>query len=174
MDNTIRVEDELEDAVNRKDLRAASRTLTQMSPHDVVGVIERSSLRRAAVIFRLLSKERALQVFDGLGHTMQSELFRGLRDEDVAALFAELQPDDRVGLIDELPAVVAQRALTGVSPHERAMTMVVLGYPAKSVGRRMSPEYVRTHPDLTIAGCAPTSTFSRCRSSTARCGFSGY
>nr|WP_022885679.1 magnesium transporter [Glaciibacter superstes] len=85
MDNTIRVEDELEDAVNRKDLRAASRTLTQMSPHDVVGVIERSSLRRAAVIFRLLSKERALQFFDGLGHTMQSELFRGLRDEDVAA-----------------------------------------------------------------------------------------
>jgi len=150
MDYQTHRDELLDEALVRNELRTASELLQSMSAHEVVQIIERSSPKRGAIIFRLLSKMRALQVFEELAPAMQGELLHGLRDDEVASFFGELQPDDRAGLIDELPAIVAQRALRGLSEHQRAMTTMVLGYPAKSVGRRMSPEYVRTHPEFTV------------------------
>jgi len=37
------------------------------------------------------------------------------------------------------------------NPLQPDLTTVVPGYPQDSIGRRMSPEYVTTHPDLTVA-----------------------
>lgn len=59
-------------------------------------------------------------------------------------------PDDRVWLIDELPATVAQRLLQGLPDDERRLTAAILGYPQESIGRRMSPEYVATHPQDSV------------------------
>src|SRR5690606_39485585 len=80
---------------------------------------------------------------------MQSDLIRGLQDAEVAAIFADLDPDDRVWLLDELPASLAPRLLSGLSQKERQLTAEVLGYPKGSVGRRMTPEYVSTRSDST-------------------------
>ncbi|WP_435526259.1 magnesium transporter [Microbacterium elymi] len=66
-------------------------------------------------------------------------------------MFADMDPDDRVWLLDELPASVAPRLLRGLPVRERQLTAEVLGYPQNAIGRRMSPEYVTTHPDLTVA-----------------------
>lgn len=149
MDDT-RIESELEHAVADGRLRDAWQLLDDQSPRSVAEFIERMPRRRAAVVFRLLPKDRALEVFERLGSGMQGELLAGLQDEQVGRLFAELAPDDRVGLVDELPASVAKRLLTGLDPKERALTDIVLGYRAGSVGRRMSPEYVRTYPELSV------------------------
>jgi magnesium transporter len=65
-------------------------------------------------------------------------------------LFAEMDPDDRVGLLDELPASVAPQLLRGLTRQERDLTSGMLGYPQDSIGRRMSPEFVTTHPHLTV------------------------
>ncbi|HTN59587.1 MAG TPA: magnesium transporter, partial [Protaetiibacter sp.] len=58
----------------------------------------------------------------------------------------------------ELPAVVAQRLLQGLPPRERQLTAEVLGYPQGSIGRRMSPEVIWTHPSLSVG-----ETLSRLR-----------
>lgn len=114
-------------------------------------LLERLPARQRAVAYRLLPKDRALAVFEELSPTLQSDLIRSLRDAEVAAVFAGLEPDDRVWLLDELPAAVAPRLLQGLSAKERQLTAEVLGYPKESVGRRMSPEYVSTRSDLTVA-----------------------
>ncbi|UJP09735.1 magnesium transporter [Microbacterium sp. KUDC0406] len=69
----------------------------------------------------------------------------------MTTLFAEMDPDDRVWLLDELPASVAPRLLRGLTRQERDLTSGMLGYPQDSIGRRMSPEFVTTHPQLTVA-----------------------
>lgn len=151
MNETRNLQEELDEALGDEDLTGAAAALSLMSPREILGVIERSNRRRAAVVFRLLPKERALEVFEDLNPSVQGELLHGLQQEEVAGIFAELDPDDRVSLMDELPAVVAKRLLLGLTPHERALTTVMLGYKPRAIGRRMSPEYVRTHPELTIA-----------------------
>ncbi|RLP80287.1 magnesium transporter [Mycetocola lacteus] len=138
-----------EGALAEADLPLAAAKLARMSTSEVTSTLWRCSLKRSAVLFRLLSKERALEVFERFEPAHQADLVRALRDEDVTGLFAGLDPDDRVSLLDEVPAVLAKRLLSDLTPHERALTTLMLGYPARSVGRRMSPEYVRAHPEFT-------------------------
>lgn len=145
------VPDSVQRALAEKDLQLLSHLVNQLSPSQVIDFVERMSVKDRAIVFRLLSKEKALEVFEGLDVTLQGELVQGLKDEEVALIFADLDPDDRVGLLDELPATVARRLLQGLPPQERSLTAEVLGYPHRSIGRRMSPEYVVTYPVLTAA-----------------------
>lgn len=103
------------------------------------------------MLYRLLDRQKALEVFELLEPGLRGELLKGLRDEDVTRLFEELDPDDRAQLVDELPAGVAQRLLHGLSAQERELTLPLLGYPRNSIGRYMSPEYVRLPSKLTLS-----------------------
>lgn len=143
--------DEIRHAVAREDLTGLAETVSGLTTLQLVAILERLDARQAAVVYRLLPKPEALEVFETLPPALQGDLVRGLQDGEVAALFAGLDPDDRVWLLDELPALVAKRLLQGLPPLERELTAEVLGYPRDSIGRRMSPEYVSTHPELTVA-----------------------
>lgn len=131
------------------DLHAAADMVEALPPSLVVDVLERSGARDRAVVFRLLPKGRALVVFEALDPSLQSELIRALHADRVSQLFTDLDPDDRAGLIDELPAHVATRLLRALDRDEQALTAAVLDYPTGSVGRRMSPEFISTHPEVT-------------------------
>jgi magnesium transporter len=50
-----------------------------------------------------------------------------------------------------LPAQVAQRLIALLTPAERSVTQTILNYPEESVGRLMTPDYVRVRPEWTIA-----------------------
>lgn len=133
-----------------QDLADLAGLFAPLSAPAVVAVLERLAQRDRAVVYRLLPKDQALDVFEGLDPALQGDLIRALRDEDVAQIFARLDPDDRVGLLDELPASVASRLLRGLTAPERELTGVVLGYPVRSIGRRMSPRYITAHPMMAV------------------------
>ncbi|GAA5145955.1 magnesium transporter [Microbacterium pseudoresistens] len=143
--------DDVEQALGHRDLAAVSGLLADAPARHVVQLLDRLPPRQCAIAYRLLPKQRALEVFEELAPELQGDLVHGLQDAEIAALFAELDPDDRVWLLDELPASVAPRLLRGLPVHERDLTAAVLGYPRDAIGRRMSPEYVTTHPEFTAA-----------------------
>ncbi|HVM28085.1 MAG TPA: magnesium transporter [Mycobacteriales bacterium] len=132
------------------DLRGLRQHLADRDVPGVVDELERWDAVTRAVAFRALPKDRALEVFEDLDPALQTELLEGLREEAVTALVRDLDPDDRAGLLDELPATVAQRLLSGLSPDERAMTTALLGHPADTAGRRMSPEVVALPEDALV------------------------
>ncbi|HLV05374.1 MAG TPA: magnesium transporter [Actinomycetaceae bacterium] len=138
-------------ALRKQDLTALADLLRPLSAPQVVVVLERLDLTDRAVVYRLLPKGTALEVFERLDPALQGDLVLGLQAEDVAAIFAQLEPDDRVSLLDELPATVASRLLRGLSPEERELTAVILGYPAGSIGRRMSPGHITVRPEMPVA-----------------------
>lgn len=147
--------DEFLDRITREvgdtDLSSLARTLHPLAADDVVMALERLHPKQGAIVYRLLAKNVALEVFESLDPTLQRELLHGLQDADVAELFAGLTPDDRVRLLDELPAAVAPKLMRGLTHRDRDLTAVVLGYPQDSVGRSMSPEYVTTRMDYSVA-----------------------
>ena len=141
----------IEDALDGPDLILLTSTLAYLNRPTVISVIERLPETERAVVFRLLPKGIALEVFESLDTALQGEIIETLQDKDVAAIFGGLDPDDRVGLLDELPATVAKRLLLGLSPKERRITAEVLGYQQGSIGRRMSPEYISVQQTETVS-----------------------
>jgi magnesium transporter len=117
--------------------RRAAEALARLSPSE------------RAVRFRLLEKDEALGAFEAMDAVHQRELLEALRDPAAHELLEEMDPDDRARMLHEAPATVARRLLAGLSPHERALTADLLGYPDQSAGRMMSPEVIRLRASMT-------------------------
>lgn len=147
IDETIAL---VERNLSARDLAALTEQLSKLPVPDVVLAFERVSSKERAVLYRLLAKGRALEVFELLDPTLQSDLLHGLQGPEVTRLFSELNPDDRAWLLDEAPAALATRLLRGLTEDERVQTAELLGYPNGSVGRRMTPEYVSTRASYTV------------------------
>lgn len=138
-------------ALSAGNLATADAEAKRLTPARVIDVMERLPAQQRAVLYRLLPKQQAADVFEDLPPVLQRELISSLQDEEVAAAFADLEPDDRVALLDEVPASVAARLMHGLSPEERELTADILGYPKKSIGRRMSPEVFGLDPAVTAS-----------------------
>ena len=128
------------------ELRAA---LEGIPPADVADIIVSLEPDERAVCFRFLMRDDAGEVFSYLAPELQEELIAKLGDAALRVIEG-MDPDDRVRLLDELPTEVAQRLIASLSPEDRRTTQAILGYPPKSVGRLMNPDYIRLRPDWTI------------------------
>ena len=102
------------------------------------------------LVFRVLPRDIAAEVFAYLEPFEQDDLLRDLTDEEARHIMANLAPDDRTELLEELPAQVTARLLEQLSPEDLAEVRWLLGYPEKSVGRLMTPDYLSVHPDWTL------------------------
>lgn len=137
--------------LEENDLAGVLEWLETQPPYAIADAIARMDAVAAVVTFRLLDKDRALEVFEELEPVDQQEILEGLRDQPFRELVESMDPDDRARMLKEAPAKVAKRVLAGLSAHERQMTAALLGYPEGSVGRYMTPEAVALQQDLTVA-----------------------
>ena len=142
---------ELDDLLDGGDLELIDRWLAQAGVVQIADELSRLRREQRAVPFRLLGKDRALEVFELLDPSLQQELLEGLRDTNVRQLFGGLDPDDRARLTEEMPAKVARRLLAGLSPNERKLTSTLLGYAEDSAGRLMSPEVASLRAGMSAA-----------------------
>jgi len=110
--------------------------------HQIAEEFARLDAVQAALVWRLLSRDRALEVFEELGTYEQQELLNGMRDQAFRDTLESMDPDDRARMLGEAPATFVHKVLQGLSAKERAMTASLLGFPEGSVGRVMSPEVV--------------------------------
>ncbi|OPX19180.1 MAG: magnesium transporter [Desulfobacca sp. 4484_104] len=117
-------------------------TLTEKNPMDLASLITSLPASERALLFRLLEKRQAVEVFESLEVDDQQELLAGFRDEQARDLVEHMSPDDRAYLLDEVPAKVAKRLLRMLSPVERDATALLLGYKENTAGRIMTPEYI--------------------------------
>jgi magnesium transporter len=142
---------DLRDAARRGDMESIRTDLETAAVPDIVAALTRLESAETGLVFRLLDRDRALEVFEDLDPFDQQQVIDGLHEPHVTALLEALDPDDRVRLLDELPAKVASRLVAALSQRERDLTTVLLGYPAESAARHMSPEYVSLRASMTVA-----------------------
>ncbi|MGH3520505.1 MAG: magnesium transporter [Haloechinothrix sp.] len=143
--------DTLHKMVDDNDVPGIQRWLDQHPPHVIADELGRSDALTAVLLFRLLGKDRALDVFEELAPVDQQKVLSGLRDRAFHELVEAMDPDDRARLLGEAPAKFAQRVLAGLSEVERSMTASLLGYDEGTVGRFMSPEVLLLRGELTAA-----------------------
>ena len=106
---------------------------------------------KEAILFRLLPRDKAAKVFSYLPDERQAELLKAMAKEEVAGILNAMPPDDRTSLLEELPANAMQQLLNLLSPEERLVASQLLGYDEDSVGRLMTPDFVRIRKTWTVA-----------------------
>ena len=137
--------------LKEKDMETLKILLAGSEEAEILQAFHELSSNEQVIVFRLLTKDAALSIFEELDTDEQQNLLRSFTDEQAIEFINEMPPDDRVRLLDELPATVAKKMLAALSPNERAMTNLLMGYEAQTAGRIMTPEYVRLHKGLTAA-----------------------
>lgn len=133
-----------------KDIDALKTLLINLEDVEFLHTFYDLSPEEQVIVFRLLTKDDALTLFEQLDTDQQQNLFRSFTDEKAIELVNELAPDDRVRLLEELPAGVAKKLLNALTPEERKTTNLLLGYAPQTAGRIMTPEYISLKSDMTV------------------------
>jgi len=137
--------------IKSKDINALKALLNSANEVDILDMIQDLSDENQVIVFRLLSKDTALFVFERLDTSFQQQLIRSFTDESAIEIIAALDPDERVQLFEEMPAAFVKKMLATLSPEERRMTDLLMGYEAETAGRIMTPEFVHLHKGITVS-----------------------
>jgi magnesium transporter len=141
---------DLRQALKAHDLNAI-RALTRNWPAPAIAEhIESMSETEQAVILRVLPRKVAAEAFEFLDRPTQNRLLKALGQQEVASILNHMAPDDRTELLEESPATVTKQLLEVLSPQEREVALSLLGYPKRSIGRVMTPQYVAIKENWTV------------------------
>ena len=124
--------------------------LSEMQPADIAEIFEDANLKDIPVIFRILPKELAAEVFVELDSDKQELLVNAFSDKELREVLDELFMDDAADIVDEMPATVAKRNLKNTDANTRRMINQLLAYPEDSAGSIMTTEYIDLKKDMTV------------------------
>jgi len=142
---------EIKELLASKDWRILKEILSEWAAQDIVDLLDSIDATDRVIVFRILPRDLAADVFSELKSSQQRSLLRQMSNEHIREIFMGLTPDDRTDVFEELPARVTKRLLNLLPPEERKEAMQLLGYPEDSVGRLMTPDFVAIRPSWTVA-----------------------
>ncbi|MCH3907365.1 MAG: magnesium transporter [Sphaerochaeta sp.] len=124
--------------------------LTHLNEVDVADFIGALPPPQVMIVFGLLEKEVAADVFANLPIENQEQLINSLDDQQLSTIIDDLSVDDAVDMIGELPANIVRKVLRNAKPETRQLINHYLRYPDDSVGSIMTSEFVDLKRELTI------------------------
>ena len=105
---------------------------------------------KVPVVFRLLPKELAAEVFVELDSDDQELLIHSFSNAELKEVLDELYLDDAADIVEEMPAGVVKRILRYCDPEMRKSINEVLKYPEDSAGSIMTTEFVDLKANMTV------------------------
>lgn len=146
----IRLIESALDLLEEKKFAALRTLLEEQNPADINDIIDELSDEKSVLIYRLLPKELAAEVFVEMDTDKQEFLINFFSDSQLKDVFDELYYDDTADIIEEMPASVVKRILRVVSPDMRKAVNELLKYPEDSAGSIMTTEFVRLKKTFTV------------------------
>ena len=134
--------DELMELLENRNMKTLKLRMDEMQEYDVAEFLSSLQDNRMPMLFRLLSKERAAEVFANLDAPEQERIINSITDSELAGIVEELYVDDAVDMMEELPANVVKRVMRTATPETRNLINQYLHYPENSAGSIMTAEFV--------------------------------
>lgn len=141
-----------ETLIEQKDWSQIKRYLNDFDDIQIAELIENLDGGDEIILFMLLKRQQAKEVFEQISHDKQELIIEALAQniQKRSNLLNDLEPDDRTAFFEELPGKTIQGLIQILSPEERSVAIQLLGYPRDSIGRLMTPEYVAIKPQHTV------------------------
>lgn len=146
----VRSQSEINEILRKRNLVALWETLKNWSPSALVQLVTELATDDQMIVLRILPRELTDEVVESLDLPAQERLLTAMGKEELAALLNHMAPDDRTLWLGELPAHMTRQLLTHLSPEERTVAVTLLGYPERSIGRFMTPDYIAVEPTWSI------------------------
>ena len=102
------------------------------------------------ILFRLLSKDVAADVFAFLDADSQETIITALKDKEISAIMADLYMDDATDFLQEMPANVVKRVLKNTTKENRETLNKLLTYSENCAGSIMTTEFIDIKQNLTV------------------------
>ena len=150
-ENMDRYLDNIRELVENKQYAAVRDLLLPMEPPDIAQLLEEAGAELMPLLYRLLPKELAAEVFVELESDSQEMLINGFSNTELKEVLDELYLDDAVDIVEEMPASVVIRILDKATPEMRKSINEMLKYPEDSAGSIMNVEYLSLKKDMTVA-----------------------
>lgn len=142
--------EELLELLEAREFKKLKEELENMHPVDIVDVMEEVDERQRILIFRLLAKEEAAEVFTDMNSDMREDLINALTDSELEEVMEEMYVDDTVDVVEEMPANVVDRLLKATDEETRKKINVLLQYPEDSAGSIMNIDYISLRKEMTV------------------------
>ena len=142
--------EEVTNLVENKKIKELRVYLENINSADFPSIIENIDEDKVIIIYRLLSKEKAAEVFVELDHDDQEKLINCLTDTEIKNVMNEIYMDDAVDLIEEMPSNVVKRILTNTKPANRKIINELLKYPDDTAGTLMTTEFIDLKENMTV------------------------
>ena len=136
-----------------KQYRQLKEALLEFPAVDVAAFMEELDSERTVIVFRMLPKDLAMDVFAELPVENQQHIINSITDQELSEIMEELYVDDAVDMEEELPAAVVRRVLKSTTPDTRKLINQFLNYPENSAGSIMTAEYVGLKKTMTVEEC---------------------
>ena len=134
--------DELMQLLDERRMKELQLRLEDMNEFDVAEFLSEIGDNRMPMVFRLLSKQMAADVFANFDSPEQEQIINSITDSELSAIIEELYVDDAVDMMEELPANVVKRVMRTATPETRRLINQYLNYPENSAGSIMTAEFV--------------------------------
>ena len=142
--------EQMNDLLKSKRYLELRNVFSELNPADIALLLEELPEEKLPLVFRILPKEDAAEVFAYFESDTQIHLIKAFSDRELKEVLDELYMDDTVDLIEEMPASVVRRILSVTPPDMRSSINQILQYPDDSAGSIMTTEFVRLQRDMTV------------------------
>lgn len=141
----------MKELIKKNSTRELQQALTEMNNFDIAECLNDLDNQKTLMVFRLLSKDDASEVFSNLDPNLQQHIIEMFSDTEVESLMKDLFLDDTVDFLEEVPAIVVKKVLKNCDPRRRSLINRFLKYPEDSAGSIMTIEFVDLYHSITVA-----------------------
>ena len=134
--------DELMELLDSRNVKELQRRMEDMNEYDLAQFLTELEDNRMPMVFRLLSKDTAADVFANFEAPEQERIINAITDSELAGIVEDLYVDDAVDMLEELPANVVKRVMRAATPQTRSLINQYMHFPENSAGSIMTSEYV--------------------------------
>ena len=134
--------EEIMQLIEEKNYHKVKLELQNIRSVDIAHILEELNERDTLLVFRLLPKGIAAEVFSHLSTEKQAELSSLVDEKELSDILDELFFDDKIDYLEEMPANVVKKILKNTSEMERKLINQFLMYPDYSAGSLMTIEFV--------------------------------
>ncbi len=137
--------------ISEKNYSEIKKNLDNLNIVELSELLNEFNSSELILIFRLLPKGRAADVFSYLSNEHQEVIINAITDVETKNLFNELYFDDMIDIIEEMPANVVKKILKNTNPNDRKLINQFLNYPDNSAGSIMTTEYIDLKKDMKVS-----------------------
>ena len=140
----------IKELMKEKKYKKIRKIFITMNEVDIAEILNGLNTHDALLLFRLLPKDMAVEVFANINPTKQRKILTAISDEEINDIVEDLFFDDMIDIIEEMPAHIVRKILNFAKEEERKLVNQFLNYPEESAGSLMTIEYVELREHMTV------------------------